>query len=423
MLAGGLLDATVNAGACTGGCYNYIGNGAGSMATLNVTGAGSEVRTLRLFTVGASAVFTNPPTDFTLGEAGGETKAFVNVLAGGKLSSGRATVGNAMARRTGMVSRGPTARWSWMVSARNGSWPATPSTTSLRDTMIGQSAGGTGTVTVSGGGKLSIDNANSPVGLNQDRGINVGVNGKGTLVIAGTGSTLENTSSAGFINVGQNSTGAADGTFQVLAGASATSMFLNVGLNAGTKGAMLIDGVNAGVKSTLILSGVNTGAGSPGTAAAFIGRNGGEGTATVSNGGYWLITDGGQDSRSINASPQLSIGRDANSKGLLTITGPGSKVEVVSTSMNPGAGVGDNYNPFVNIGRDNAVGTGSAELMVSAGGKFVHRQRRINDNRWTHHIPEHRWALRLRGQGHGHRHRRRLGNHRPGQRRADQRRP
>jgi T5SS/PEP-CTERM-associated repeat protein len=94
VLAGGLLDATVNAGACTGGCYNYIGNGAGSMATLNVTGAGSEVRTLRLFTVGASAVFTNPPTDFTLGEAGGETKALVNVLAGGKLSSGRATVGN-----------------------------------------------------------------------------------------------------------------------------------------------------------------------------------------------------------------------------------------------------------------------------------------------------------------------------------------
>ena len=230
--------------------------------------------------------------------------------------------------------------------------------------IIGNTAGSTGTVTVSGGGKLSLDNAVNPGGQGQDAGIGVGSSGKGTLIVTGAGSTVDNSNAGAFINIGGSA--GSDGAFQVLAGASATSTFLNVGRNAGATGSMLIDGPNS---VSLTLSGASTIPGQTGTAGASIGRNGGEGTAVVSNGGYWLITDGGQDGRSVG-NPGLSVGRDNNSKGLLTITGAGSKVEVIGTS-GVGARRTRQQQPLRQHWARNAGGANQGELMVSAGGKLV----------------------------------------------------
>ena len=91
---------------------------------------------------------------------------------------------------------------------------------------------------------------------------------------------------------------------------------------------------------------------------------------TVSNGGQWLISDGGGDGRPSQYGPGVSLGRGANSSGSLTITGAGSKVEITSTSQNPGAGDGDNHNPFFAVGYDNPAST-SGTLLISNGGKLI----------------------------------------------------
>jgi T5SS/PEP-CTERM-associated repeat protein len=355
---GGVVDATLNPAACVGNwCGNIVANGAGATGTLTIDGLGSEVRTLRSFQAG------NLWVDQYTGTPGGTATATINITNGGKLVTGNTTLGtapggaNALGTETSLVNV--------LIDGIGSQWTVTRNTVDNSAALMSIAGHGsaTATVTVSGGGKLRIDGSGSP-GPND--GINIGSNGKGTLIVTGGGSALETTGVGRFINVGANNA-SGDGSFQLLAGATASSLFLNVGRNGGT-GSMLLDGAN----TQLTLSGVETNPapGAAGTAAATIGRNGGTGTVTVSNGARWLITDAGLDGRSVNGSPALSVGRDANSQGSLTITGAGSKVEVVSTSVpaNP-AYPGDNNNPFVNIARDSA--TASGTLLISDGGKLL----------------------------------------------------
>ena len=231
---------------------------------------------------------------------------------------------------------------------------------------IGNGADGTGTVTVSAGGKLRIDGSAGP-GPNDFLNIAVG-GGKGTLTVTGAGSGVDVVGINTVLQVGRSGTGAV-GSFSVLAGATASALYTNIGRD-GASGTMTIDGAG----STLTQSGVGGSQSFPpptnGPGFANIGRNGATGSVTVSNGGQWLISDGGGDARVAQASPGIGIGRDANATGTLLITGAGSKVEIVATSMSPAAGVGDNFNPFMAVGYDNP-GTSSGTLNVEAGGKLV----------------------------------------------------
>lgn len=357
VINGGVLDATVNPAACIGvWCGNGVGSHAGADGTMTIQGVGSEVRTLRNFFSGDDWV------DQYGGVVGGTTHATINILAGGTLRTENATLGSGTGGPlangseksfTSVLIDGPGSQW---VVSRN-----TVDNGGAALMGIGGIANATANVTVSNSGLLRIDGTG---GAGPNSGINIGSNGKGTLVVSGAGSKLETAGLGAFINVGASNS-AGDGSFQLLAGATASSLFMNVGRNTG-KGVLLIDGAG----SLLTLSGVNTNAGSPGTAGASIGRNGGVGSATVSNGGQWLITDGGQDSRSVNSSPGLSVGRDIGGQGTLTITGAGSRVDIVSTSLGLAVGTPDNFNPFVAIGRDNP-GTASGTLLVSDGGKLI----------------------------------------------------
>lgn len=365
---GAIVDATVDTAGCgAASCRSFVGNGAGSTGTLTVTGAGSEVRTLRSFTVGQTTVVTDPPSGFNFGTPGGTTNAFVNVLDGGTLRTEGATVANNNRSPNGNGSE--LANGTVVVNGAGSQWIVSRNSVDNSAALmgIGIGSGANGLVTVSGGGKLHIDGTGSS-GPND--GINIGSSGKGKLVVTGTGSQLLTGGVNHFINVGANNS-LGDGSFEILAGATASTLYLNVGRNGGT-GTILIDGAG----STLTQSGVgvNQAPGANGAAFASIGRNlgpgGGNGSVTVSDGGQWIINDGGGDGRVGEGSPGIGIGRGANSIGTLTITGAGSVVSITSSTLNPGTGIGDNYNPFVGVGYDNP-STSTGTLTVSAGGKLL----------------------------------------------------
>lgn len=352
---GGVVDATLNPASCVGNwCGTSVVNYAGGQATLTVEGAGSRLSSLRNLLVGGTWV------DSYAGIRDGVSTASVSVLAGGVLHTEGAALGGTPGGSG--ASGAERSVVDVTIDGAGSQWLVTRDTVGNAGTAfmgIGAHAQATATVTVSNGGKLRIDGSG---GAGPNSGIGIGPFGKGTLVVSGTGSALETAGLGAFINLGA-AAATGDGSFQVLAGAAASSLFLNVGRNGG-KGALLIDGVG----SQLTLSGVNTDAGSPGIASANIGRNGGNGSVTVSNGGRWLITDGGVDSRSVVGNPALRIGRDADGTGLLTITGAGSTVEFLSTSQ--GGGAPDNYNPLLFVGYDNPA-TASGTLLVSNGGKLL----------------------------------------------------
>ena len=348
--AGGLVDATVNAGACSG-CYSFVGNGAGSTGTLTVTGAGSEVRTLRAFVV--AKAYVEPG----FGTPGATTTASVNILDGGTLrtegaylSAGPDGPGATGAEHTiaSVSIDGANSRW---IVSRNSIDNGAASF------YAGIHANATATIDIANGGKLIVDGTGS---VGPFDGINLGSNGgRADLTVSGIGSEVRVDNAAnGNIEVGSSgATGRA--SFNVLAGASASSLFLNVGRN-GAQGSVLVDGAG----SMVTMSGVGSPA-SNGSGFVSIGRAGGTGAMTVSNGGRLLVTDGGGDSR-LGGSPGMIVGRGVGSNGALNITGANSTVEIVSTSL--GVGTPDNFNPYVSIGYD-AGSTG--QLSVTAGGKLT----------------------------------------------------
>jgi T5SS/PEP-CTERM-associated repeat protein len=360
---GAVIDAALNTGVCpTGTCNSFIGNGAGSTATLTITGAGSEVSAVRSFVVGQAAVFTQAINGFDFGTPGGTTNAFVNVLAGGTLRTQRVTVGQGptTAAATGtekgfgtVIVDGVGSRW---LAGRN-----TVDNTAA-SFVAGNGAGGHASITVRNGGQLAVDGSGGSASVFD--ALILGTNGgQGELTVTGAGSSVSVAGANPFLGVGRSGAGS-QGTFSVLAGATASAMFMSVGRD-GAAGTLLVDGAG----SQLSLAGVGT-TGVAGAAFANIGRGGGTGAATVSNGGRLVVSDGGADSRPGNGSPGIAVGQDAGSSGLLTISGAGSRVEVVSTSLGVPAGIGDNFNPFVGIGFDSP-GSASGQLMISDGGKLV----------------------------------------------------
>lgn len=361
--AGALVDATVNAGACSApgaSCRNFIGNGAGSTGTLTVTGAGSELRALRYFGVGQAAVFTQAIDGFDFGTPGGTTNAFVNVLEGATLRTQQVNVGQGPNTPAALGTE--KAFGNVLIDGPGSRWIVTPNSIDniAAGFVAGNGIGGNATINIRNGGQLVVDGTG---GTGPNDFINLGVNGgHADMTVSGIGSSIEVKGNSPVIQVGRSGVGA-QASFSVLAGATASSLFMNVGRDGAT-GSLVVDGSGSRVN----LVGVGTG-------AAFMtvgdSRDTGlssSGQATVSNGGRLFISDGGGDSRSGTGSPGMTLGRNANGHGAMTITGAGSTVEIVSTSLGLPPGSVDNFNPFFGVGYD-AGSTG--ELLINNGGKLL----------------------------------------------------
>ncbi len=361
--AGALIDATLSTAGCTAAntfCGSIVGNAAGSTSTFTITGAGSEVRVAQSFIVGQTAVYTLAHDGFDFGTPGGTANATVNVLAGGTLRFQQATFG--VGPNTGAALGTERGIGSLVVDGVGSRVFATPNTvtpgSNFAFVTVGINANGQGSITVRNGGQMRIDGSS---GSGPNDGINLGVNGgHGDLTVTGVGSSFDVVGNDPIIQPGRSGAGAV-GSFSVLAGATASSLYLNVGRD-GARGTAVIDG--AGSQLSLV------GTSSPGNggAGAGVGRGGGTGQVTVSNGGRLLIGDGGGDSRASSNSPGMTMGRDAGSVGTLTVTGAGSVVQMTTSSIAPPAGQADNYNPGLVLGRDPG-STGS--LSITAGAKVL----------------------------------------------------
>lgn len=358
--SGAVIDATA---ACAPGqrCNAFVGNAAGSSGVLNIDGVGSRVSTIGFMGIGQSAVFTQAVDGFTFGTPGGITNGAVNVTGGGRLETQTTVVGQGP--NTAAATGTELGIGSVVIDGAGSQWLATRNTVSNGNAsvVVGALNGGRGTLIVRNGGQLTVDGTG---GSNTNFDVlQIGNNGgRGDATVTGIGSNITVRGNNPVLGVGNNG---GQGTFNALAGATVNTLFFNVGTGvAGTTGSAVIDGTG----TTLTLSGVGTPGLATANAAGFmnIGRNGGSGQVTVSNGAQVVINDGGLDSRG-SGSPGMNVARDLGSTGSLTITGAGSVVRIASTSL--GVATNDNNNPFMSVGRFDAGTNGS--LTVSAGGKLI----------------------------------------------------
>ena len=356
MVSGGAtLDGRINSADCNLGakwCHNFVGNAAGSDATLTITGAGSSASFLRAFVVGGLAVFRPPIENFTFGTPGGTTQGRVNVLAGGLLTTDFGSIGVAPG---GSSPQGNERSFADVTIDGTGSlWRVTGGTLDSSGASVGTANGRTAwaNVTLGHGGRMLID---GKAGVTN--GMNLTTNGGRTdMSIVGAGSTYQTIGDAGFLQVGR-SKGTA--SLSVLAGGQASGMFyLSVGRDA-SYGDMLVDGVG----SQVLVDGTASAAanGTSNNAVFDIGRVG-TGQVMVSGGGRIEVN---ATQARVNG-PNLSLGRGSASSGALTITGAGSVVSLSAASVLPGGGPGEAFNPFVRVGRD-----GNGALNIAAGGKLL----------------------------------------------------
>ena len=228
---------------------------------------------------------------------------------------------------------------------------------------VASAANASAIVDVTNGGQIVISGSRvNPATDSSVPGMTIGgtatTAGSGTVNVDGAGSAIVINGDTGFINVGRN--GAIDTSLSITNGAQVYGGTPNglVNMNvarAGSTSSLLVDGLD----SKLTLSGtcgVNSGCDGHG-AFLSVGRDpGSHGTATVSNGGAILLSDGGQ-AASTGGGLGIVIGFNTGNTGTGLVSVSGASSSVTVEQLGNGA-----QTPFINVG-DGGTGT----LAVSDG--------------------------------------------------------
>jgi hypothetical protein len=363
---GATLDGRSNSADCLIGsrwCHVFVGNFAGSTALLTVTGADSNASFLRAFVVGGATVFKQSVDGLDYGTPGGTTRARVEVLNGGKLTTDEASIG---AAPSGGGSLGTERSFAEvLIDGPNSVWRVTGGSLETRAAFISTAThrNAVATMTVSNGGKWIFEGPGGDPNLGN--GMNLtGGGGRTDLLVTGTGSQISLIGDNTIFQIGRNG-GSALVTVQ--AGGSITgSNYTSVGRanNLGPSfGELVIDGTGSLYSASGVVSaaGVGFGATLPSVAAMDIGRDA-TGVVTVRNGGRLEVvaTTAG------SGGPGLRLGRGATGSGTLNITGAGSVVAVSALSTTPGGGTTEAFNPNMRVGAD-----GYGALNITQGGKLL----------------------------------------------------
>ena len=360
--AGAVLDTRGNQAPCLLAfryCDSFVGGAAGDNGLLNIDGVGTQVRIGQNLFIAQPGLAIQHLDGYTYGVPGGTTRGTVNVTGGALLSTDRAQVGprhwstNATRQERNIAEIN--------VSGAGSRWE-----------VVGGSVvnNANGVVSEGGAGILTANDRNAWAIVNVSNGGVIAVQGQPGIYnyinltngggrtdarVTGVGSAIVFSGDAGVLQVGFRLGSA---SMSIDSGGSASGMFyVSVGRNA-SFGELVVDGVG----SLLRVDGTATAAANTNSAPAYmeIGRNGGNGTVTVSNGGRIevLATLGATNGTG------MGIGRDANSAGTLNIQSAGV-VLFRSSSSAPGTAA-ETANPSVRVGRE-----GSGTLNISGGGKLL----------------------------------------------------
>lgn len=325
------------------GCaFNDIGNAAGSVGTLSIN-AGA-VGGLGRVAVGNGNLLQG------FGTPGANTSGTLSISNGGTLSSyGISTVAQNSGQTglvTGTVSiSGAGSSWSISRDLPNGGGQA--------GLNIANAANTIGTVTISGGGLLSVAGSRAnPATDSSVPVINIGTaaNAVGTVDVSGAGSRLQMSGDSPLLQVGRFG---GTGALNISNGGRADTLLLIAGRDGGigtvtVSGAgALLNMVGVGAPNTQGIEGIG--------AALFLGntRNGpagGNGTLNVLNGGKVFLSDGGAAATALGG---LVLGSSANTSGSAVVSGLGSSIVVNS-------GNASSVGPRVLVG-----GSGTGQMTVT----------------------------------------------------------
>ncbi len=372
-----------------------VGEGAGSVGTLNIDGAGStaEAEDVNVGYGGTGFLNITNGGSMVLTDAAATTRNLTVALTLGGIGAGAVSVaGDNSLLSVGTISLGHTG-----VGTATVSGGGRINAISGSNAVIGNLAGSNGTLTVTGVGSLADSTfavtGNLLVGgfghgtMRAELGGNISVSNDlvigdditntsdNSVTVTGGGSllTVGNRLVVGNEGVGNNTPGSeTTNSLMITSGADASAAFLRVAEIAGSKGEMLVNGVgtNFNVTGDAVVGTVGTGAleVSGGavvttTSSFFAGYSGaGNGTVTVSGGGSQLEVNsndasdafiggytasaGGTGSVTIENGGRMFtrrnvfIGGNTTGNGSLTVTGPDSLLIAFDSGANEATYVG-----------------------------------------------------------------------------------
>ena len=361
---GAVLDGRGNTSPCLlqfHYCDSFVGGAAGDTALLNIDGNGSQVHIGQTLFVAEPGLAVQALDGYVYGNPGGTTRGTVNVTNGALLSTVRAQVGP---RHWSQASTGRERAFAEVnVTGTGARWLVTggPAVGNANGNVFEPGAyiltandrNTWSTINVTWGGVVQID---GPSG--QFNGINLTTGaGRSDMVISGAGSKVESTGPNGVLQVGRRLGSA---SLSVLEGGVVEGFYyLAVGRD-GSFGDMVVDGAGSRVSITRFAE--QSLQGTSRAPAVNIGRNG-TGSMTVRNGGLLEVIGGAESSSN---SPHIILGVDAASSGTLKIQGSDSLVRILSSSLVPGGGPGEAFNPYMSVGYD-----GQGALEVTGGGQLL----------------------------------------------------
>ncbi|MEZ6061751.1 MAG: hypothetical protein R3C19_15490 [Planctomycetaceae bacterium] len=279
----GVGSMEINGGTFEVNNVGRVGRQAGSDGTVLVTGAGSTWQNDRQLNIGESGTGR-----LTVQNAGTVTYRDTGIIGQNAGSTGRVTVTGTGSRMRNLGGVGGGIRvgeaGSGTLNVLNGG-VAEDASPNVADGWIGRLSGSTGTVNVDGAGSFFEVNSN----------LHIGQDGTGELNITNGGRARNNAA-----NVGATFNGTGSGTVTVDGAGSTWSNFSGINVGDGSitisNGASVtstfgIVGNRSGATGSVLVTGTGSSWAAGGGNAAFqIGQSGGTGSLTIENGG--LVTSG-----------------------------------------------------------------------------------------------------------------------------------